>query len=311
MNKTITTIIPFFNSESTLPRMLDSILAGSVVPDEIILVDDGSTDNSKQVAQSYACKYPMIKYISKTHDGVSAARNFGLTMASCEWISFLDADDYIEPNMYEAMVNAIDDNCQGVICGYFTHKDDIVTDYCNYPTFHIDSNELINAMFTVDAIKGFLWNRLFNASLIKDRLFNESILACEDLLFQYELLSSTSLTFNYVSKPLYHYIQTAESATGESNLFRDGTYIYKPAFDLMLSMADAEYIPAIIESYNGTLEYSMYTLLKNYRNGIDVLSYIRIMQKLLKELPYPKKSLHRFAYCHCPLLYSFTLPHEF
>lgn len=311
MNKTITTIIPFFNSEATLPRMLDSILAGSVVPDEIILVDDGSTDNSKQIAQSYACKYPMVKYIYKSHSGVSAARNLGLAKASCEWISFLDADDYIEPNMYEAMVSAIDDNCQGVICGYFTHKDDIVTDYCNYHSSTIDSKELINAMFTVDAIKGFLCNRLFNASFIKDRLFNESISACEDLLFQYELLSSTSLTFNYVSKPLYHYIQTAESATGESNLFKDGTYIYKPAFDLMLSMADDKSVPAIIESYNGTLEYSMYTLLKIYRNGMDVLSYIRIIQKLLRDLPYQRKTLHRLAYCYCPVLYSLTLPHEF
>ena len=311
MNKTITTIIPFFNSEATLPRMLDSILAGSLVPDEIILVDDGSTDNSKQVAQSYACKYHMVKYIYKSHGGVSATRNLGLAKASCEWISFLDADDYVEPNMYEAMVSAIDDNCQGVICGYFTHKDDVVTDYCNYHSSTIDSNELINAMFTVDAIKGFLWNRLFNASFIKDRLFNESVLACEDLLFQYELLSSTSLTFNYVNKPLYHYIQTVESATGESNLFKDGTFIYKPAFDLLLQMADTKYIPAIATSYNSILEYSMYRLLVNHKAGTDSISYIRIIQKYLKQLPNQKASFHRIAYCYFPLIYSFTLPHEF
>ena len=311
MKKTITTIIPFFNNATTLPRMLDSIFAGSVVPDEIILVDDGSTDNSKQVVQGYAVNHPQIKYIYKTHSGVSATRNTGLSQASCNLISFLDADDYIEPNMYETMLELFDDSCDCVVCGYYTHKNNEVTAYNGYQKSTLNSSEFINAMFTSDDIRGFLCTRLFKAELLQGRLFNTDISVCEDLLFQFNLFLDHSLSIKYINKSFYHYVQNDNSATASLNLIKDGSYIYKPAFDLMLSMADDAYIPAIITAYNDTLEYSMYTLLKSYRNGCDVLSHIRIIQRLLKEIPYSKKSLHRLAYCYCPVFYSFTLPHEF
>ena len=305
MKKTIAVIIPFFNSEKTLSTMLDSILAGVTIPSEILLIDDGSTDSSPDIAKKYASEQPFIKYIHQDHTGVSAARNNGIALANSEGISFLDADDYIEPDMYKLMSDALaDDSYSGCICGYFTHKDGIVTPYCNSSKSPMTSNEIIEFMFTDDNIRGFLFTRLFRASIVKKYSFNTEISMCEDLLFQSQLFSGSDLKFAYVNKPLYHYIQNSSSATASLNYFKDDVFIYKPAFDKMSSIIDKAYVST---SYNSILQFSMYSLLKTYNlSGHDEVlkKQIRRMQQELRSTPCVNKSWRRIMYQAAPFLYS-------
>lgn len=303
MNNSITTIIPFFNSAGCIEAMLDSILAGTVVPDEILLIDDGSTDNSAAIVKSYENKYPNVHYLSQPHSGVSAARNLGISKAHGSWISFLDADDYIEPNMYETMLNAVEGkDLAGCVCGYYTVKDGITTSYtASFPSI-ISSDELLKAMFTDDNVRGFLFTRLFQAELIKGCNFDVNVSMCEDLLFQSKLLTKSSLQFAYINIPLYHYIQNSASATNSALYFKDGVFKYKPAFTQIFDVIHKDYVWT---SYNSILEYSMYTLLVAYKNGNhQVKEQIRMLQKELKKTPCSNKSRRRLAYTYMPIIFS-------
>ncbi|SDB46654.1 Glycosyl transferase family 2 [Pseudobutyrivibrio sp. YE44] len=304
MNKTITTIIPFFNSGNDLSRMIDSILKGTVLPSELLLIDDGSSDESVTLAKDYANRHSFIKYVKQNHAGVSAARNLGIELATGEWISFLDADDYVEPNTYELMLNAIaDESFDGCVCGYFTEVDQLSTAYIGEYPDSLTSEMLLKAMFTDDNVRGFLFTKLFKASIVKNAAFDGTISMCEDLLFQTTLLKNNpNLKFAYVSQPLYHYVQNSSSATNKLNLFNGSEFKYKPAFDQIRKMLPEQYVE---DSYNSILEYSMYRLLKAYQSGDSALiPQIRLLQKELKAVKPSNSGKRRLAYMYAPIIYS-------
>ena len=103
----ISVIVPFYNRARFLGEALDSILAQSYTNWECIIVDDGSMDNSKEVAMSYTIKDKRFKYIYKPNGGASSARNAGLNEASGDWIQFLDSDDIIEPEKFIKQISAV------------------------------------------------------------------------------------------------------------------------------------------------------------------------------------------------------------
>lgn len=320
MNKTITTIIPFYNCKDALPRMLESILAGTMLPYEIILVDDGSNDGSTDVAYNYAQKYAFIKVLSQRHAGVSAARNLGIRDAGGYWISFLDADDYIEPDMYEQMLGAISTSAQscsntassvdGCLCGYYTHKDGVVTPYAYSGSATLSSKEILRLMYTDDSVRGFLFIRLFKAALLKELSFDIDIRICEDLLFQTKFFATRNVRFACLPAPMYHYIQNQASATVTRSYFDQDVFIYKPAFERISEYIKEDYVP---DSYNSILEHAMYTLLDHYakdRSG-DALAQIRLLQKEMRNtrVPFSHKSKHRIAYELAPVLASVFMRH--
>ena len=301
---------------NTLPGMLDSILKGQVLPCEIILVNDGSTDDSLKVAKGYADKYSFVKVFSQDHLGVSAARNLGISMSTGYWISFLDADDYIEPDMYAKMLEALEDvtesstednnsDIDGCICGYFTHKDNIITPYFYEDSTTLTSKSMLKAMFTEDAVRGFLFSRLFRADLIKNLAFDPEISICEDLLFQTKLFSSSDVRLLTIPIPMYHYIQHQQSATVTKEYFVNDTFIYKPAYDKISSYVKAPFIP---DSYNTILDHCMDSLLKQYRisKSSDIRSQIRQLQKEMRntKTPLAQKSKRRIAYEIAPVILS-------
>ncbi len=310
MNKTLSVIIPIYNSIKTLSRLLDSILSGSVIPDEILLVNDGSTDTSKELIMNYAQKYSFVTALSQDHKGVSAARNLGLSVATGNWISFLDADDYIEPNMYSLMLQSIVEapyEADGCICGYYTDRDDKITSYPISEANTFSSKELLKAMFTDDTVRGFTCTRLFRRNLLNNFTFDENISHCEDLLFQTQLFSSNEVKFSVVHEPLYHYVQPPDLSAA-SKLIKDGMFIYRPAYEKILLIDQSKYV---LDSYNSILDYSMYSLLKSYQlqKNPDTLKAIRLIQHEMRSennIASPK-SKRRLAYEHAPVLFSYFL----
>jgi glycosyltransferase involved in cell wall biosynthesis len=125
----ISIIVPVYKVEKFLSKCVDSILNQTYRNIEIILIDDGSPDNSPAICDEYAEKDNRIKVIHQRNAGLAGARNAGLAICRGEYIAFVDSDDYIEPNMMEAMLNAaVNNDCDIVRCNCATIKDGVRTE---------------------------------------------------------------------------------------------------------------------------------------------------------------------------------------
>ena len=156
-NVKISVIIPIYNSEKYLNKCLDSILNQTFSDLEIVAINDGSTDNSQKILDSYIEKYPSrIISIYQENAGQSAARNKALDLVNGEFISFVDSDDYIAPDTYEKTYNFAVEKSADIVCfGMLEDKDGIITkyDYCRF-------NSLL------DELKYLLHENLLNAHSI-------------------------------------------------------------------------------------------------------------------------------------------------
>ena len=126
MNKTISIIVPVYKTEQYLPECIESILSQTYRDLDIILIDDGSPDNSGKICDEYADKDGRVRVFHKENQGLSSVRNFGLEKArekNSEYIGFIDSDDWIEPEMYESLLNALTGSGADIaVCRYFGQK---------------------------------------------------------------------------------------------------------------------------------------------------------------------------------------------
>ena len=117
MNCTISIIVPVYNAEKYLHRCVDSILAQTFTDFELLLINDGSKDNSGKICDEYAAKDPRVRVFHKENGGVSSARNMGLDNAKGEWVTFVDSDDWLVHNIYEKMLHKlVEENADLCLC---------------------------------------------------------------------------------------------------------------------------------------------------------------------------------------------------
>lgn len=215
MENLISIIIPVYNSEKYLSKCIDSIINQTYNNLEIILVDDGSTDASPIICDEYEKKDFRIKVIHKKNGGVSSARNIGLINSTGNYIGFIDADDYIEPVMYEKLLKVLkESNTLISMCGFSKIKDNKVIKIDNYNEKIISSEKLLKDIFNCTSM-GTLWNKLFAKEIFfdinnKQLFFNETIHYCEDVLMLETILSHNDNIAIY-NQPLYNYIVSSSS----------------------------------------------------------------------------------------------------
>jgi len=213
MVATVSVIVPVYNAGSHLRPCLDSIQGQTHAALEIIVVDDGSTDDSSEIIESFAIHDPRFAVVSQDNAGVSSARNAGLTLATGDYVSFIDADDWLEPTAYEQMLRAIDrDGADFATCGYFV--DDLASSRAHpIPDEFLDRRDTKAGL---DLLLGtphrFAVTRLFRRELVGSTRFREDLHWGEDTVFVLEVIKRAQATA-CVSQPLYHYVQTEGSAT--------------------------------------------------------------------------------------------------
>lgn len=199
--KSVSVLVPAYNAEKYLPRCLDSILAGSSNDFEVILVDDGSTDNTGNICDTYAKRDSRIKTFHQKNKGISATRNICLRYASGDYISFVDADDFIDAEGLNSLVSFLRKNKYEVAVSPFV--------------FHQKKQcRLISGELTEDAVKrqyvkGYwatLWRLCFAQHCVEKYglLFPEGINGGEDYFFSNKLLVSTA-NFFVAERAYYHY----------------------------------------------------------------------------------------------------------
>ncbi len=203
----ISIIVPVYNVEKYLQECLDSVLAQTYKNLEIILIDDGSTDNCPQICDDYAAKDKRIKVIHQKNQGVSAARNAGLKMAKGEYIGFVDSDDYIKPDMYEYLYQLISkDNADMAMCNMcqtdtFRSSDPIEKDY-----LFISAKDIFNYSDWMLPV-----NKLYKSSIFYNIRFQEGLSHGEDAYAIFKIIQKISF-ISLGKEAKYYYRQNNSSA---------------------------------------------------------------------------------------------------
>ncbi len=219
----VSIIIPVYNAEKTLCRCLDSLVVQTYEDVEIILVNDGSVDSSRNICETYRDKYSQIILINQENAGPATARNVGIDSASGKYISFVDADDYVECGMIEEMVNAAETNhAEMVICGYDQEHSGVIVKH----EYKYDAGLYVGEgarKIAIDLISDVSAKRIPPYSpvrmILKDVLENPQIryakgmIRSEDYYFFVQLHFRIKRLYLLGDKPLYHYIEVSNSVT--------------------------------------------------------------------------------------------------
>lgn len=210
----ISVIVPVYKVEEYLCACIDSILAQTYENLEIILVDDGSPDNSGKICDEYAEKDSRIKVIHKENGGLSDARNAGLDVASGEYIAFIDSDDSVHPKMFDELYkNLADTNADISCCAYarcYSPDDRVPDDISNENRFEFSSEEALFAWAHRSHFGVQVWAKIYRFKTIESIRFDTSVRVSEDIPFLAEAIMNAKKIV-YFTRPMYNYTQRTGS----------------------------------------------------------------------------------------------------
>ena len=263
MNKCkLSIIVPVYGVEKYIDKCLDSLVKQSLKEIEIIVVNDGTKDNSQKIIDKYVKKYPdKIKSYIKENGGQGSARNYGLKKTTGEYIGYVDSDDFVEKDMYKKLYNkAKENNYDIVVCGNYNVSED-------YQNKNIDAfinnynTDLENIFFGKMAV----WNKIYKRDiLIKNKLEFKEKVWFEDLAFTLKAIMNSN-TFAFIDEPLYDYLIREGSTMNNSNVQRN---------------------LEILDAFNDILSYIQHNKKEEYFNKIEFLAidhiYISAIVRVLK-----------------------------
>lgn len=262
MNFKISIIIPVYNAENTLNRCLDSIVNQEYKNYEVILINDGSTDNSKQILDEYKDKYTNIIVKHKINEGVSSARNRGLEIASGEYIMFADSDDFLSKDCLKTLINEINSKNIDLITSSFF---EIYTEG-NIVEHNILKNsykglKIINNLPDYYFIEGFIhpcWGKLYKREIIiNNNIKFEKQSLSEDTVFNIEYLKYCKNIGFFNEKLYYYYCYTENNLTSK---------VYENVFEIYIEVENKFKEFGLSES---TIEKTMYP--QYYNSVIKVI----------------------------------------
>lgn len=210
--KTVSIIVPVYNVAQYLRQCLDTLTAQTYPALEIILINDGSTDQSGAICDEYALKDSRIRVIHQENAGAANAKNAGLDHAAGDYIAFMDSDDFAEPNWIERLVTAAQQ-----------HEADVVE--CDFDKVYRSRSEVVNqyqenAIYTAEEYLAqyldnwtcsLFWNKLFRSSLLTDVRFRRERRCIDDEFFTYRAFADVKKVLR-ITDVLYHYRQRASGA---------------------------------------------------------------------------------------------------
>lgn len=209
----ITVIIPAYNAEKTIERCIDSIIGQTLSPKEIIIINDGSTDNTIKKLKKYI-NHPSIRIFNKSNEGVSIARNYGLDRVRTKYVTFVDSDDYVNDNFLKVLMENYhkSKNIDLSICGVTHYNEPKQPKIYNtkYEEGIYDSNGMIDYLLRPNSPQGYLCNKLWKMDIINhyNLRLDSRLNMAEDLLFTITYLLkarnifvSNSCLYNYMHYP--------------------------------------------------------------------------------------------------------------
>ena len=307
----VSVIVPVYNVQDYLAKCLDSLVGQTLDDFEIIVVNDGSTDNSQEIMDRYAEKYSNIKAFSKTNGGLSDARNYGIDRANGDFLGFVDSDDYVEAEMFQKMYNlALEHDAEMIICNLqkVNERGEITQQLTQIP--NMPEKIVLKDHFSVFSdLSYFACNKLFKKELFKDKRFKKGI-HFEDIQLIPQLLLNCKViaqTQDYY----YHYFERSNSISKTHTL--KGLDILRAVEDVEKEFEKSMYNSKVTELKNFQMLEGVYTFLaylafvkddevfkkmstqlsdfmiKNSISVINLLSYKRFDKNYLLSLPIRKQ----------------------
>lgn len=211
----ISIIIPVYNAEKYIAETIESVLRQTYSNIELLLVDDGSKDDSGKICLKYAYSDTRVRYIYKANGGVSSARNRGLMEATGQYIGFMDADDIAEPDMYATMIADMHKYGADVVsigAGIYENGELTGAFYGTNKLTVMNREEALVALFSLRVINKGVWSKVFRRKLVEGILYDESRSMYEDIYYIFEAFSRANCVVNHdVLK--YRYMRRENSIT--------------------------------------------------------------------------------------------------
>lgn len=266
--KKISIVVPVYNMEKHLRCCLDSLINQTYSSVEIIVVDDGSQDESPIICDEYANKYENVKVIHKTNGGVSSARNEGINIAKGHYISFVDSDDYIHPMMIEKLLNEMTETHSDISVCQFKYVNEecnsyVESDFNGRIGTYSGEEALNNLMSSNSKINsGIVCDKLFDIHLFDELRFTEGQRFEDELIIHHIFGRAQKVT--YIRDEYYYYRMRTDRFTSKYSLKN---------MDMLLAHEDRlkyyrENYPKLlkkeVEWYLNILDYNYFKLLKYF-----------------------------------------------
>lgn len=276
----ISVIVPIYNAQIYLEKCLNSIISQTYENLEIILVNDGSKDNSLEIIEKYQNQDKRIRVVNQENSGVSVARNRGIEEATGKYIIFIDATDYIEKNMFEVLaIDLFQNNVDLSMCGYrnVDINGNILYESSAMDEKYFDAKTFRNNLFKKQYYRELICNKLFKLEIIKKNniRFSEDIYINENTLFLLDF-SKYAFRYSYGNEKLYNFLSARNR-------------ISQVKFNLKKL--------SVLSSYIRMLEYDLENDILNrikYKYLFEGYAYSYLMKKSNIDNTNLKKNLEKF-----------------
>ena len=221
----ISVIIPAYNVEKFLDRCLRSVIEQTFAPLEIILIDDGSTDDTPRLCDEWGQRDERIRVVHQSNVGLAETRNRGVALATAPFVGFVDSDDWIEPDMYQRLYDAhLKYDADLVVCNfYMDFVEEGTTELMHdKPSGLYPKAEALFRLMIEKGLDCYSWNKLYRRSLFDGVVYPRGRWM-EDHSTTYKLYFNAK-RIAYIEIPLYHYIRHNESFTMSSSVLREADY---------------------------------------------------------------------------------------
>ena len=209
----VSIIVPVYNAEPYLKRCLDSLLKQTFSNIEILLINDGSTDNSEKIMKEYVKKDKRVHFINQKHKGVSSARNEGLKKSTGDFITLVDADDFVEKNYVEILLeNQRKGNYDVVLSYHIEYRENHPLKKKEGKRIELTQEEAIIEFFKGQKFKNISGGKLYKKEILKEIIYDEHMQVAEDVKILYEALKKSS-KICIIKERIYYYFVRKGSAS--------------------------------------------------------------------------------------------------
>lgn len=323
----ISVIVPVYNTEKYLSKCLDSILNQTLREIEVIVVNDGSKDNSQQIIEEYKEKDSRIISIIKSNGGLSDARNCGIEKANGEYLAFIDSDDYIDPIMLQTMLDLAEKHESEIVMCDLVKVDENGNEFRDLPqSVQLPEKIILKDDFTIfGEMSCFACNKIFKKSLFEKHQFKKGIHFEDIELIPKLVLDSTVIS--KINQPFYKYFERQDSITkthtakGLDMFFainEVSDYFYKSNYNTFATELKRF---QIIQGYYSYLAYVAFVkdknlkhemldaldlfLRNNYLTKKAIKNYQRFDEKYINSLPFKKRIFYQLSFINLKLLNKF------